>query len=228
MPALGMGKAAAAARQQIMKEVALQARSLGLNGKDLATQQAHFKNATAALKTLETQAGTIEANENTAIANGQQFLDRSRELSAQTRFPIVNAATQAYLRHTGDPTIAAADAAWNTFSTEYAKVIAGSPSGAGVLSDSARHEAMSIMRGNYALKQKEAAFRQMQKDMANRIAAIRAGIAHGYKNMSVVPGSTAELSTAAANADLPKGAKVVGTYQGRRVIEVNGKRMVEQ
>lgn len=225
MPTLGMGKSAAAARQQIMTEVARQARSLGLNGKDLATQQAHFKNATAALKVLETQAGTIEANENTAIANGQQFLDRSRELSAQTRFPIVNAATQAYLRHTGDPTIAAADAAWNTFATEYAKVIAGSPSGAGVLSDSARHEAMSIMRGNYSVKQKEAAFAQMQKDMSNRMGAIRGGIAHGYRNMSVVPGSTREIKV---NSDLPKGAKVVGTYQGKRVIEVNGRRMVEQ
>jgi hypothetical protein len=31
-----------------------------------------------------------------------------------------------------------------------------------------------------------------------------------------------------SGGDLPKGARVVGTYHGKRVIEVNGKRMVEQ
>lgn len=228
MPALGMGKSAAAARQAIMREVSRQAQTLGLSGKDLATQQAHFKNATAGLRTLETQAMTVGANEETALLNGQQFLDRSKELTAKTRFPIVNAATMAFLRHTGDPTVIAMDNAYNTFITEYAKVVAGSPSGAGVLSDSARHEAMSTLKGNYAYPQKVAAFKQMQKDMANRMAAIRSGIAYGYKNMSVVPGSTRELRVPTSNEGLPKGAKVVGTYQGKRVIEVNGRRMVEQ
>lgn len=225
MPTLGMGKSAAAARQAIMREVARTARSLGISGRDLATQQAHFANAKKALGVLETQAATVEANEQTALANGQQFLDRSKELSGKTRFPIVNAATMAYLRHTGDPTVIAMDNAYNTFITEYAKVVAGSPSGAGVLSDSARHEAMSTLKGNYAYAQKEAAFKQMQKDMANRMAAIHAGIAHGYNNMTHIPGSTRELSV---SAGLPKGTKVIGTYQGKRVIEVNGKRMVEQ
>jgi hypothetical protein len=65
------------------------------------------------------------------------------------------------------------DAAWNTFTTEYAKVVAGSPSGAGTLSDSARHEAQETMRGNYSVEQKLAAFKQMQADMANRMAAIK-------------------------------------------------------
>ncbi len=231
MPALGMGKAAARARQEIMKKVALKAKSLGIEGGDLAAQQAHFANAKKALGVLETQAGTIGANENTALANGQQFLDRSRELSLQTRFPIVNSATMAYLRHTGDDTVAAMDAAWQTFTTEYAKVVAGSPSGAGVLSDSARQENQKIMRGNYSLAQKQAAFEQMKRDMANRMTAIRSGIQHGYKDMRHIPGSTQELRVgeAASNEGLPKGARVVGTYKGKRVIQMpNGKRMVEQ
>jgi hypothetical protein len=231
MPALGFGKPAAAARQAIMREVARSAQSLGITGRDLATQQAHFKNATAALKTLETQAATIGANEETAILNGQQFLDRSRELPKQTGFPAFNSAIQALQRNVpiaGHETVVAMDAAWKTFTDEYAKVVAGSPSGAGVLSDSARQHAYSIMRGNYAYEQKEAVFNQMKKDMANRMAAIRAGIAHGYKDMSRIPGSTRELSADSGTAGLPPGAKVVGTYQGKRVIEVNGKRMVEQ
>lgn len=228
MPTLGMGKAAAAARQQIMKEVARQAGAEGLSGADLAAQITHYKAATQALKTLETQAGTIQANEETALANGQQFIDRSRELSGQSRFPIVNSVTQSYLRHTGDPTVAAMDAAWNTFTTEYAKVVAGSPSGAGTLSDSARHEAQNTMKGNYAFSQKMAAFKQMQADMANRMAAIHGTIAKKYDQLTKNPRKAAAELSGAAASDLPKGAKVVGTYKGKRVIEVNGKRMVEQ
>lgn len=225
MPPLGMGKQAAKARQQIMRQVAKQAGGEGLTGGDLATQIAHYKAASKALGVLETQAGTVEQNEQTALMNGQQFIDRSKELSGQTRFPIVNSATQAYLRHTGDPTIAAMDAAWNTFTTEYAKVVAGSPSGAGVLSDSARHEAQQTMRGNYTVAQKESAFKQMQADMANRMTAIHARIVKGYQDLTTNPRKAVRDFT---GGNLPKGARIVGTYQGKRVIEVNGKRMVEQ
>jgi hypothetical protein len=41
----------------------------------------------ANVQNLEKQAGTIEQNEQTAIMNGQQFLDRSRSLPGQTGFP---------------------------------------------------------------------------------------------------------------------------------------------
>jgi hypothetical protein len=118
------------------------------------------------------------------------------------------------------------DSAWNTFTAEYAKVVAGSPSGAGTLSDSARHEAMDTMRGNYSVAQKKAAFKQMQADMSNRMAAIHSQVAKGYDNL----GARANAAPANPQSDsgLPKGAKVVGTYHGKRVIEVNGKRMVEQ
>jgi hypothetical protein len=51
-------------------------------------------------------------------------------------------------------------------------------------------------------------------------------IAKGYKSLgSRAPGIGVN---AGATSDLPKGAKVIGTHNGKRVIEVNGKRMVEQ
>lgn len=225
MPTLGMGKAAAQARQQILKKVAQIAGAQGLTGNDFAVQVGHYKANLQNVQNLEKQAGTIEQNEKTALANGQQFIDRSNELSAQTRFPVVNSVTQSYLRHTGDPTVAAMDSAWTTFTTEYAKVVAGSPSGAGTLSDSARHEAMETMRGNYAVAQKKAAFKQMQADMANRMEAIRGQIAQGYKSLgSRAPG----IGVNGGQTGLPSGSRVIGTYHGKRVIEVNGKRMVEQ
>jgi hypothetical protein len=230
MPTLGMGKAAAAARQEIMKKVAQIAGAEGLSGKDLAVQIAHYKAGTETVKNLEKQAGTIEGNEQTALANGQQFLDRSRELPGQTGWTGINSIVQGVQRHApvaGHDTIAAMDAAWNTFTTEYAKVVAGSPSGAGTLSDSARHEAQATMKGNYAYSQKVAAFKQMQADMANRMAAIKQTIADKYKGLGERAPGLGRVRGGEETSSLPKGAKVIGTYHGKRVIEVNGKRMVE-
>ena len=200
MPALGMGKQAAQARQEIMRQVAEQAGARGLSGADLARQIAHYKAGTQQLTQLEKMLGYIQSSEETALLNGQQFLDRSSELPGQTEIPIVNTVVQGVQRALpvpGHDTVAAMDAAWNTFNNEYAKVIGGSPTGAGTLTDSARHEAMSIMRGNYSLSQKEAAFEQMKADMANRIAAIHSGLNDAYANLTQQPGYAVPDTTAA-------------------------------
>jgi hypothetical protein len=240
MPTLGMGKAAAQARKQIIERAAKIAGADGLTGVDFAVQIAHYKAATQALKTLETQAGTVQQNEQTALANGQQFIDRSKELAGQTRYPALNSVTQTYLRATGDPTIAAMDSAWQTFTTEYAKVVAGSPTGSGTLSDSARREAQDTMRGNYSYEQKLAAFKQMQNDMANRMAAIHNTIAGKYDQLTKNPRSAAQI---AAQTDLhsvsaPRGrngfVKVTSVQQynslpkGTRYIDPNGVQRVKQ
>jgi hypothetical protein len=219
MPALGMGKAAARARQEIMKKVAQLAGAEGLTGKDLAVQIAHYKAGVGNVQNLEKIYGSVQANEQNALANGKQFLDRSQELtSGKSRFRLLNRVQQSALRHTGDPTIAAMDAAAITFANEYAKVMTGTPSGGGTLSDSARDEAQSIMKGDFPVEQKLSTYRQMVADMNNRMSALQNSISEGYKNVGVN-----------SSASLPKGAKVIGTYQGKRVIQLpNGKRMVEQ
>lgn len=188
MPAIGMGKQAAANRQAIMTEVARLGGAAGLNGADQAAQIAHYKAGTKQISNLENMAGTIGVNEQTAMANGQQFLDRSAELPGQTSIAPLNAISNALQRMFGGTTISAADAAYNTFTNEYAKVVAGSPSGAGTLSDSARHEAMSTINGNGSLAQKQAAFDQMKADMANRMVAIHGGINNAYKALTAQPG----------------------------------------
>lgn len=231
MPTLGMGKAAAEARRAIMKQVAKMAGGEGMTGADLATQIAHYKAGQQQLNNLEKMAGNVEQAEQTALANGQQFIDRSAELPGQTQYPGLNSIVQFGQRHApvaGHDTVVAMDAAWQTFTTEYAKVVAGSPSGAGVLSDSARHEAQATMKGNYSLSQKKAAFKQMQADMANRMAAIHKTIDKGYRDLTKRRGSD-RGSGADDGGTLPKGAKIIGTHQGKRVIQLaNGKRMVEQ
>jgi hypothetical protein len=210
MPAFGMGKAAAQARRDVMEEVAKIAGTQGLSGAELATQMSHYKAATHALSTLENQAGTVQQNEQTALLNGQQYLERSKEVGGQTNYPLINSITQSYLRHTGDPTIAAMDSAWQTFTTEYGKVISSSPSGAGTLSDSARKEAQDVMRGNYSYPQKVAAFNQMKADMANRLAAIHSTIASKYDQLTKNPRSADQIAaqTDLRSASAPSAAPV--------------------
>lgn len=211
MPALGMGKQAATARQLIMAEVARQAGASGLVGGDLARQIAHYKAGSAQLATLEKMAGTIGVNEQAALANGQQFIDRSAELPGQTQYPFINLIVQGVQRNApvpGHAAVAAMNSAWNTFVTEYAKVVAGSPSGAGVLSDSARREQQDVMRGNYSLDQKRAAFEQMKADMTNRMNAIHAGINDAYAHLTQTPGYAVPDTTAGlpARGDKKEGA----------------------
>lgn len=191
MPSMGMGKQASKMREEVMKEVARQAGAQGLGGADLAKQIAHYQSGKKQLGTLEQQLGTTRQNEETALLNGQQFIDRSADLPLQTEYPGLNAVTQFLqknIRIPGHQTKVAMDQAYNTFVNEYAKVVAGSPSGSGVLSDSARHEAMSALTGNYSLSQKKAVFEQMQKDMANRMTAMKSGINQGYDALVNQPG----------------------------------------
>lgn len=206
LPALGMGKAAAKARQQIFAEVARIGSANGGTGADLAVQQAHYKAGAKQVANLENQIGTVRSSEDTAILNGQQYLDRSNELPMQGGGPIINTIVQGLQRHIpimpGHDTISAMDAAYNTFTNEYAKVVAGSPSGAGTMSDSARHEAMNTIRNNADPSQKAAAFKQMQADMANRLAAMHHSVAQGYADLTKNPDAVA-AETEAAAAGLP-------------------------
>jgi hypothetical protein len=191
LPPMGMGKQAAKMRQEIMKAVAKQAGASGLSGSDLARQITHYKAQSGNIQNLEKQLGTVTQNEQTALANGQQFLDRSQELPGQTQYPLLNSVTQTIQRNIpvpGHDTVSAMDAAYNTFVNEYAKVVSGSPSGSGVLSDSARHEAMDMLRSNASLSQKQRALAQMKADMANRIAASHKVIEDSYQNLTQKPG----------------------------------------
>jgi hypothetical protein len=114
------------------------------------------------------------------------------------------------------------DAAWATFASEYAKVVSGSPSGAGTLTDSARHEAMNIMRGNYSVAQKEAAFKQMRADMSNRLAALNQSISDSYSSLTQRPGtsgggSATRIRSVQEYNRLPSGAHYIDPNGVQRV-----------
>lgn len=189
MPALGMGNSSI--RKQILDRASEIAGAKGLTGEAFATQIAHYKAGTAQVQNLEKQLAGYQQSEDTALANGEQFIERSAELPGQTQYPLINSVVQGVQRNVpvaGHDTVAAMDNAWKTFSDEYAKVLSGSPSGSGVLSDSAREAQYEILKGNYSLSQKRAALSQVRADMANRIAAMHQTINDAYTNLSKAPG----------------------------------------
>jgi hypothetical protein len=179
----GMGKDAAAQRGQVMRRMAKDAGADGLSGSDYSIQIAHYAAAKKNVANLETQFGTIQGNESTARKNGQAFIDASRAVPHQTSSMLLNKPIQSYLRHTGDPKVAAMDIAARTFATEYAKVIQGSPNGGGTLTDSAANEAVNVLRGDYSMKQKMAAYNQARIDMDNRISSLHANLQDAYAHM---------------------------------------------
>lgn len=183
MPALGMGKSATKIRRQIMKQAATVAGADGLTGKDLALQMAHYKAGVANITNLEKQLGTVSGNELTFAQNAQQVADLARKLPAQTGSRILNSGIQTYLRQTNDPTVAALDVAIKTAANEYARLVTASPSGAGVLSDSARLEYQGIIEGDFPLKQKLSALHQMSVDANNRTRSLHTTLQDAYAHL---------------------------------------------
>lgn len=219
LPPLGMGKAAAGLRTRIIQRAQQRDAAEGISGTDAVSVHYDTKAGGASLAQQEKNADAVIAAERTALANGQQFLDRSRELHGQTHYPWLNSVVNMAQRAAGGETVKSMDIARDTFLTEYAKVVAGSPSGAGVLSDSARNNALGLISGNATYQQKVAAFEQLQRDMHNRVealehqqAAIRARLRGGGTS-----GAVRHISNDSEYDALPSGAHFVGPDGHERV-----------
>lgn len=178
----GMSRIAAANRMAVLNRATQIA---GVRpGEDIQVGFARYKNGVRTIGTLENQLGTISTNESTAMMNGQQFLDAIRRVYPSNSTQLGNAARAVERRFVNDPDYAAYESARNTFLTEYAKVVAGTPAGGGTLSDSARREQQDVLRNTASPEAAEAALAQMQRDMRNRILAYQNNIQRGYTNLA--------------------------------------------
>lgn len=163
LPAMGMGAAGAALKVAIVK------RAAELNPQaDVASAAASYKADSGSLKKLQQQADAIGAFERTALANGDLFMQKARGLGIDTGSPLFNAPARKFAEKvSGDPKMAEFTAAREVFVQEISKILSGSMGNAAV-SDSARHEAASLLSPDASLAQIEAAFSLLKKDMANR------------------------------------------------------------
>lgn len=168
LPAIGMGKAAATLRAQIISRAAKINTDSGISASDAMGNRADFHANQAALTTLSRTAAQVLASENTARANGQQVLTTMGKGAAGSGVPILNKWIQAGRTSVaGDADASRFNLAVQTFATEYAKVVSGATGGA-VTSDSARHEIMGLINNAQTPQQLQAVISQANAEMANR------------------------------------------------------------
>lgn len=168
LPAVGMGKDAAALRMKIVT------RAAELHpGVDLAGAAASYGADTGSLKKLQQQADAVDAFERTALQNLDTFLGTARAV-VDVGSPLFNAPFRKFSEAVaGDPRMTEFITARQVAVQEISKVLSGQMGNAAV-SDSARHEAADLLKGDASLAQIEAAARILKQDMANRKAAMQA------------------------------------------------------
>lgn len=187
MPSFGMGRVGAANRNAILNRIGAIVGADGGSGADMARAISRYHNGQSALRTLETQLGTISGNEQTARGNGEQVIAALQALHRpHDSYAITNWARNLAGNQENDPALGAFQSALNTYLAEYGKVVAGSPLGSGVLSDSARREQQDILRPTTSPDAAVAIIAQMNRDMEVRLHALQTNIDRGYQNLGTI------------------------------------------
>lgn len=161
LPNLGMGKAAAANRSDIINRAAKNFPNV-----DFATNKSVYQALTGSLKNLQKQSDQTDAFENTAGKNIDIFLKAAGKI-VDTGSPLLNRPARAIADSLGSTNMAAFKAARETALTEAAKVLE-SPQGGGALTVSGREAVKTLSDPSATLGQQVAAMKALRADMANR------------------------------------------------------------
>jgi hypothetical protein len=125
-----------------------------------------FKANRAALLDITKRESQVATMEKTAGRNLDVFLQQAQKVADSGIVP-ANKVFRGAAKVFGDPGMAAFEAARVTAFTEISRVLSGSMSA--VLSDSARKEAETILRGDYTLPQLMRVAQTLRTDMKNRM-----------------------------------------------------------
>lgn len=221
-----VGKSGTPFRDAVTKRIAeMSGQSGSTPGEDQARVAANKANTTS-LANLQKQADAATAFEKTATSNIDVALQAASQIKGQSDNQLRNKAVNAIKRAKGDPDILAADAALQTAATEIAKVT-NSANANGVLSDTARHELLTIMDPDAPYKTRVAVYNKFKQDMSNRTVAynqqlqqVRGRIANGGKSGVVDPAQTATPTVGQVATDANGPYRVVsgngGLYKQRK------------
>lgn len=172
LPPTGFGKAGVANRNAIMTEAANQSIQEGRSASDDVVKMLATKADASSLTTLTKMTDAATAFENTALENMkivEKLMDKGAGTSAG---PVFNRWLQAGRVATGDPDVAAFNAAIQTVSTEYAKIMQGA-TGNQALTEGMRAEAMTLLDKFGSPDQILATFNStLRPDMENRKASL--------------------------------------------------------
>jgi hypothetical protein len=208
IPPLGQGKDAARLRAQIVGRAASLDAAGGITGSDRAGQMADYKADRAALTSLSRTASQVLAFEDTAKRNGALALEKAAKAGVGNT-PIFNKWVNAGRKATGDPDVAAMNAAVETFANEYAKVVSGATGGA-VTSDTARAHANSLINSAMSPAQLKSVMGTLFADMDNRKAGLE-GQQNALRDRLNSGGGQGpvHIATASDYAKLPSGAHYI-------------------
>lgn len=223
----GMG--GGAIKSAVMKNVPARLTALGLQNSDLPALRSKYKSLTGSLTQNAQILNMLEASETALHSNAQQVLNTQAQLVKDgiidNGSPALNNLRLETYTHVGSAQTKADikryEDAVNGLTQEYTKFMnsANGMGGNAAPSDAARGLALDLNDKGQGPASMRAHINQIFVETANK----RNGI--GAQNSKI----SAQLSSLIApHSPLPPGATVIGTYHGKRVIEVNGQRMVEQ
>lgn len=223
----GMG--GGAIKSAIMKNIPARLAGLGLQSSDLPALRSRYKGLSSSLTQNTQILNMLEASENALHANAQQVLATQQKLVKDgilsNTSPSVNNGWMELYSHTGSAQtkadIKAYEDAVNGLTQEYTKFMnsANGMGGNAAPSDAARGLAGDLNDPGQGPATMQRHIQQIFIETGNK----RNGI--GAQNAKI----QAQISSLLRpHGDLPAGAKIIGTYKGHRVIEVNGQRLVEQ
>jgi len=164
MPNLGMGKAAAKMRSEILSraaQIATEGSGSAAGGAaDVLTNKAGLIGRAAEERVL----GAQGANVALASSEARKMIELAKGYSAaidRTQYPSINAIQNAVNKGTGDKNIVALNTALNSLVNSYARAI--NPKGIATVSD--KNHAREIVNANYANGQLDAIFSVMDEEM---------------------------------------------------------------
>lgn len=200
LPSLGMG-GSSGARIRILNRAAEMARAAGVDGADLATMASNYRALRATLQQQQQMLGNVRSMEGTTNDNLEQLRAASNALPGQTEYPLANRLWHAVQRNVtvaGHTQISGYDDAYGTATAELARLMTGSQSGNGTVTDAAREDAERLIPYGASPSQMNAAIQQAHADIHNREASYERTIAGLQSQLSGRPVQTPQE---ARNAD---------------------------
>lgn len=130
-------------KQQIQDAIAEKMDAAGLKWQDLERLRSNFRSENKSIDKMVQQRDAIQSFETEARANGERVLELLNMVD-DTHVPMVEGFTRSVKRKAGNIDASELASTINSFQTQTARIIAGSPNLTGVISDSARQDLQSV------------------------------------------------------------------------------------
>lgn len=196
LPSLGMGSAAVATKQAILEKVASNAKTLGIDGGTWGAMLTDSKAKDAAYTAAQKQGTQTQINENTANKNFDQLVGLSAKLPTsvlQTGIPLLqNWINTGAVSLSGNADVNNFLGTLTTALTEYAKVVSGATTGAGV-TEGANAAAQKLLQGGLSTDAIKSFVANAKKEMGNRTSSYDDALKSLFGNIKVLTDNSGGL-----------------------------------